>query len=125
MIAPTGATSVSITFTQFDTEPLYDTVTVAKCYSSSCLVPEVVTVLSGRPSTLSYTINSGYVVIQFDSDLSVTGSGFEVMWSSASTATTPVSFFSCGSISSNHVHMQQNNILFYYTQRQLCAAAST
>jgi hypothetical protein len=82
LIASTGGL-ISLSFSSFNTESGYDTVTVNRCTSSSCGTVTQVAKLSGSsvsPSTI-YTSSTGYMQVVFASDGSVTASGFVASWS--------------------------------------------
>jgi hypothetical protein len=81
LIAPTGATNVSITFTVFDTEETYDAVRVYWCSDTSCASTGLVTSLSGSiTNSPSFTTKTGVLLVQFTSDNMITGAGFAVSW---------------------------------------------
>jgi hypothetical protein len=90
VIAPTGASQIYITFTEFSTESCCDFVRVYSCVNSQCVTAQEVQVLSGTYSTGQVvTVASGYALVQFTSDGSVTSSGFTATWSSNAPTPSP------------------------------------
>ncbi len=82
-IAPTGATSITITFTSFSTEMNYDLVYVHQCSNVNCISPTQLAVLDGsKSSAVSYTSNTGYMQIKFESDGYYNRAGFTASWTS-------------------------------------------
>lgn len=85
---------VSITFGQLDTETDYDTVTLFSCQDASCETKDEVSVLSGRLADLSQTTfdttgtgNAPTLLLEFESDESIGGAGFEASYSCGETST--------------------------------------
>ena len=90
IIAPSGATQVTITFTDFSTESGYDFVVVQQCPDSSCSTGLVeLARLSGPSATLPYTSTTGYMAVRFTSDLIITYPGFSASWDVASYTPAP------------------------------------
>jgi hypothetical protein len=83
IIAPTAAGLVTITFTLVDTERDYDFIRVFTCTDINCefATRRLLAKLSGTQSG-SYTSTSGYMLIIFTSDTSISGGGFEASWTS-------------------------------------------
>jgi hypothetical protein len=84
IIAPRiGAKSITITFTEFDTELSADTVKVYQCANVSCEGAQLVRDLSGLyDSEQTISVSAGYVLVQFTSDSSNTSPGFSASWTS-------------------------------------------
>ncbi len=115
VIAPAGATQISLNFTAFNTEASYDFVTVYDGPDDT--FPEIDT-YSGNtlPSSISTTAGVGAMCIKFTSDTSNTFSGWSANYTSLGTApacsgvtmlTTPAGTFSDGSGSNNYTNNQQ------------------
>ncbi len=84
IIAPTGATQVSVTFTEFSTESCCDILRVYQCATSMCEDAQLIAELSGTYSTAPTILStSGYVLVQFWSDYEVNQAGFIATWSSS------------------------------------------
>jgi hypothetical protein len=85
IIAPYGATQVTVSFTQFSTEPGSDTVTIFSCFTAQCDTGFQLAELSSTYSTTqTFTSATGYMQIHFTSDQSVTSDGFTASWTSSS-----------------------------------------
>ncbi len=84
IIAPTGASSVTVQFTFFSTESGYDILTLKSCTAISCLQTGTVTLGTYSGSTIPspVTSNSGIILIQWATDSSVLASGWTMNWSS-------------------------------------------
>jgi hypothetical protein len=84
VIAPkTGATSITITFTEFNTELSADVVAVYLCVNVSCQGAQLVRELSGSYSSYqTITVSAGYALVRFTSDASTNDSGFAASWTS-------------------------------------------
>ena len=83
MIAPTGATAVTITFMEVITEYEYDFVTVSECNDVNCSNPRQLWNFSGSSgSAQSFTSLSGFLMVEFTTDGSVTYQGFTASWTS-------------------------------------------
>ena len=78
--------SISISFSQFETESSSDRVVIYSCSSSnsatSCESSSELASLSGSSisSSLSWTSTTGYMCVRFTSDSSITGAGFVGNW---------------------------------------------
>jgi hypothetical protein len=83
IIAPTAAGLVKITFTSVNTESGHDFIWVYTCRDVNC-EPQTRTLLAQLYGTESgsYTSTSGYVLVIFGSDYSISGGGFEASWTS-------------------------------------------
>ena len=80
IIAPTGCSAVSISFSQFDLEQGHDTLTISSCYDKYCFYPTVIATLSGY--TIPTSITTGqYVQVHFQSDSTVNYAGFTLTYS--------------------------------------------
>ena len=76
-----SGTAVSITFTEFRTEPDYDYVTVNQCGDSSCSSPVQLARLSGiEDADLTYSTTTGILQVIFTSDGGLEYSGFVAQW---------------------------------------------
>lgn len=84
LIAPANATSVSITFTNFNTEQDYDFVRV---YNGSNASAPLLGQYSGSSLPGTLTANSGQMFVRFTSDVTITSDGFSANYSC--TAPTP------------------------------------
>lgn len=115
VIAPAGATQISINFTAFDTEDTYDIVTVYDGPNDS--YPVLATWWGNTlPPTISTSVGNGAMCIKFTSDNSFTFGGWSANYTSVvitpacsgvTTLTTPTGFFSDGSGSNNYTNNQQ------------------
>lgn len=85
IIAPGGSSRIAVTFTSFSTEQGYDYVRLYQCTDAVCAAPQLLAELSGTSGVAgqSFTASSGYVLVKFTSDGSVTSSGFAAQWTSA------------------------------------------
>ena len=84
-IAPTNATSVTITFSSFDVENNYDFLYI---YNG----PDVFSPRIGRYNTIApttVTATSGVMTIEFRSDCATTAAGWVATWTSAAADATP------------------------------------
>jgi hypothetical protein len=83
MIAPDGAGQVSISFTVFQTQSLFDYVRIFQCSDTVCTQQLQLSELSGMYSSVK-TVNSatGFMKIVFTSDGSISFGGFNASWSS-------------------------------------------
>ncbi len=84
IIAPDGAGSVTLIFDSFDTEEEYDFVTIKSCTAIDCSETSVLGEYSGSTIPGPLTSNSGIMLIEWESDESVTFSGWSAHWSSGS-----------------------------------------
>jgi hypothetical protein len=85
IIAPSDATSLTLRFDTFNTEPGYDKVTVFKCKTVECDTKEKDVLLyerSGVESGIELTSETGIMQVLFTSDGSVTRTGFIASWKS-------------------------------------------
>jgi hypothetical protein len=81
LIAPTGATSVSITFDEFDMEVPYDIVRVYKCATIECESKTFLGELAGLyPLPPTFQSNTGFIQVHFTSDESGAAPGFTASW---------------------------------------------
>ena len=115
VIAPAGATQISLNFTTFDTEVTYDKVTV---YDGPDDTYPVLANWWGNtlPPTISTTAGVGAMCVKFTSDASDTFSGWSANYTSVMSTpacsgltmlTTPAGTFSDGSGSNNYTNNQQ------------------
>ena len=84
LIAPPGATSVSITFDAFETEAGFDAVSIYECSSIECesmLLLEIFSGLYELPPTIQSS--TGFLQVHFISDESGTAPGFTASWTSS------------------------------------------
>jgi hypothetical protein len=89
-IIPTGARTVTITFSSFSTESGYDFVQIWECGTSQCDTGYKLDQISGDySSSLSYTSNTGYMFVRFTSDTSVEKAGFVSTYTSSTQTATP------------------------------------
>jgi hypothetical protein len=72
---------ISISFPSFDTQEGHDYVRIFQCPEPTCKKKEDVAKISGRVSNSTvYEVSSGVLVLEFTSDVNVTGRGFEATW---------------------------------------------
>ncbi len=84
VIAPPGASSVTLQFTSFDTEEEYDFVTIKSCIAIDCLQSIELGQYSGSMIPDSVTSGTGILLIQWETDASVIAPGWSADWSSES-----------------------------------------
>jgi hypothetical protein len=90
ILAPTGAARVTITFSEFSTENLYDYMDVYQCTTIQCILGIRLGRLSGTyASPQTFTSTTGYMLLYFFSDGSVRSTGFTAQWTSGSESVTP------------------------------------
>jgi hypothetical protein len=99
IIAPTNATQITLTFTEFSTQSYADYVRIFQCVNTDCVGSQRVLIaeLHGQLSSgYSPVFGPGFLLVQFTSDSITTSSGFTASWSSnALTAAFPnVSYLS-------------------------------
>jgi hypothetical protein len=82
IIAPIGATSITLQFTAFHTELNYDILTVKSCPTTACLQSSELNRFSGSMIPSPVTSNTGVMLIQWVSDNSITRFGWSATWSS-------------------------------------------
>ena len=83
LIAPSAATTITITWTQFDTEGGYDFVTLSSCTDVTCETKQQLMRHSGSlPVLRSYTSPTGFLLVEFASDESYEYEGFTAAWNS-------------------------------------------
>lgn len=115
VIAPAGATQISLNFTTFDTEVTYDKVTV---YNGPDDTYPVLATWWGNtlPPTISTSAGVGAMCVKFTTDGTTTNAGWSANYSSLVTSptcsgltmlTTPTGTFSDGSGSNNYTNNQQ------------------
>lgn len=115
VIAPAGATQISLNFTTFNTEASYDFVRV---YNGPDDTSPLLGTYSGNtlPSSISTTAGVGAMCIKFTSDTSNTFSGWSANYTSVVTTptcngftalTSPTGSFSDGSGANNYTNNQQ------------------
>ncbi len=69
IIAPTGATQVTVTFSRLSIQAGHDFVVVQQCPDVSCSTRLVeLARLTGNPAILEYTSMTGYMAVRFTSD---------------------------------------------------------
>lgn len=115
VIAPAGATQISLNFTAFDTEATYDIVTVHDGPDDT--YPVLATWWGNTlPPTITTTAGIGAMCVKFTSDASDTLSGWSANYTSVISTpacsgltmlTTPAGTFSDGSGSNNYTNNQQ------------------
>ncbi len=89
LIAPTGAITITLTFTAFNTEERSDMLAVESCTTRTC--SESTTLLSdysGSSIPSPIVSNTGFMLIRWVSDQGVTSSGWSAEWSSQVVFTT-------------------------------------
>ncbi len=88
LIEPGCASSVTLSFTNFQTESCCDRIRV---YDGTDNTGTLLLTQGGNSIPSSVTANSGSMYVEFYSDGSVTGSGFHATWTSVIPTTPPVS----------------------------------
>ena len=82
--------NITLRFTSFNTESGYDFVIISRCTSADCSTKEQVVRLSGSAVSLDtvYSSSTGFLLVEFLTDESVTRAGFQAEWqSTAATGT--------------------------------------
>jgi hypothetical protein len=84
IIAPTGATSITLQFTLFVTEAGYDFVVLSSCTAIDCSQKSEIGKFSGNTIPSPVTSNTGVMLIEWTSDFSnvVYTSGWSATWTS-------------------------------------------
>lgn len=86
LIAPTGATSVSLTFNSFDLEANWDYMYL---YDGSTVNDPLIGVYTGTNSPGTVTSTGGSLLLEFRSDCATTNPGWEASWTSNATPPPP------------------------------------
>jgi hypothetical protein len=86
IIAPTGALSITLQFTTFETEETYDFVLLKSCTAIDCVQSSVLGRFSGSTIPSPVTSNTGFMMIQWNSDSMVTAPGWSALWNSVISA---------------------------------------
>ncbi len=81
IIAPAGATSITLQFTSIETEECCDFVTIKSCTTPDCLQSTQIGRYSGTTIQGPVTSDTGIMLIRWDSDSSVSGYGWSADWS--------------------------------------------
>ncbi len=82
VIAPSGASSVSLQFIDFHTEQNYDFLTVRSCTAVDCVQTSLLGRFSGSTIPGLLTSGTGIMLIQWTTDEITTYSGWSASWSS-------------------------------------------
>ncbi len=82
IIAPAGASSITLQFTAFQTELNYDFLAVKSCTSIDCVQTSLLGRYSGETIPRPLTSNTGIMLILWTSDQVTTESGWSASWSS-------------------------------------------
>jgi cubilin len=82
IIAPTGASFITLRFTYFDAELGYDFVTVKSCTAIDCAETSVLGEFTGSTIPGPLTSNTGILLIAWWSDEIITRTGWAANWSS-------------------------------------------
>jgi hypothetical protein len=94
IIAPTGATSITLTFTVFNTELNYDKLTVVGCITNDCSQTVVLLdAYSGSLLPAPVTSSTGIMLLIWHSDTSNTRSGWSATWSAGGVTGISLSIF--------------------------------
>ena len=81
IIAPTGAVSVTLTFTAFETELAFDKLSVLSCVTSNCTQTSVLlNAYNGSVIPAPVTSSTGILLVVWHSDASSTRSGWSATW---------------------------------------------
>lgn len=86
VIQPAGATSVTLTFTSFNTEAGYDYVYI---YNGNSTSAPLLGKFAGTTNPGTFTGTSGALTIEFRSDCATISSGWAATWSCGSTTVSP------------------------------------
>ncbi len=86
IIAPTGATSITLQFFAFETESGYDFVVLSRCTAIDCSQKVQIGRFSGATIPSPVISNTGIMLIEWTSDNLVSFSGWFATWSSLSNA---------------------------------------
>mmetsp|Transcript_15712 Transcript_15712/g.24416 ORF Transcript_15712/g.24416 Transcript_15712/m.24416 type:complete len:1706 (+) Transcript_15712:222-5339(+) len=97
IIAPTGASSVSLIFTEFDMEPGWDFVFVDECSNIGCTSFANSWTFSGGTLPPTLVANTGIMRVRMTSDVTVTQQGFKAFFTSSA----PIDCSHDGSILTN------------------------
>jgi hypothetical protein len=81
IIAPMGASNVTLALSRFETEEDYDFFTVSSCSTIECGDATELLRLSGRSIPDPVTSSTGILLIEWGSDSSVTYPGWRAAWS--------------------------------------------
>jgi hypothetical protein len=75
---------ITVTYSEFDTEDGYDFVTISSCSDASCAYKTQIDRRSGGySSTITFTTpTTGFILVEFTSDVSVMRNGFTLSWAS-------------------------------------------
>ena len=82
IIAPSGATSVTLQFTSFVTEFTFDFVYLSSCTAVDCTQKSLINQYSGSTIPSPVTSNTGIMLIEWTSDGTVAYSGWSATWTS-------------------------------------------
>jgi hypothetical protein len=82
VIAPPGASSVTLQFMSFETEEECDFVTISSCTAADCSQSSELGKYSGSTIPDPLTSDTGIMLIQWETDGSVVYSGWSANWSS-------------------------------------------
>jgi hypothetical protein len=83
LIAPLSAVTITITLTEFQTEHGCDYLTLSSCTNAGCESKQQILQHSGDlPYPSSVTTSTGFLLLEFMSDSSVTRNGFTATWTS-------------------------------------------
>lgn len=86
VIAPSGATTVTLTFTNFNTEANWDYVYI---YNGNSINAPLIGKYSGTAGPGTVTGTSGAITVEFRSDCATVSSGWAANWTCGATAVTP------------------------------------
>jgi hypothetical protein len=105
LIAPTGASRVTITFSEVDSELYADWITVYQCGSFNCESRLQLGRFSGFSNLRTYTSTTGYLLVEFDSNFAFNGHGFVASWTTPQVPTNV-----CIHTLSSHLHDENFDI---------------
>ncbi|MGQ0827661.1 MAG: glycosyl hydrolase family 18 protein [Bacteroidota bacterium] len=106
-IAPAGSSSVTMTFSSFNTEANYDFLSI---YDGATTTSPLIGKYSGTTSPGTVTANSGKMTLKFTSDNATTGAGFAAAWNCSVDNIAPTT-----SISAPTTWITQNNFTVNFT----------
>ena len=78
-----AALSVTLHFTYFDTEGGWDFVYVFNCTDAACANPQLLQRFSGSALPADVTSSTGFMLVRWESDFSVTYTGWSAEWTTS------------------------------------------
>jgi hypothetical protein len=127
MLAPFGGLQITISFTEFSTQPGKDLVRVFQCTDTGCSEQQLLAELSGTySSTQAISSSTGYMKVVFTSDGSVNYYGFAAAWTMVLFLVwlhcfEPSKIFACLQFQHDDLADRVRHNCFYYTSKPECA----